>query len=57
MKLGDKVRVRLTAVEYPGRTATALADSLPGELVEVEFEDEAVTHSFFDEELEILNDT
>lgn len=29
MKLGDKVRVRLTAVEYPGRTATVLAAGAP----------------------------
>ena len=54
VNLGDKVRVKSTAIEYPGRTGTVLADSVPGELVEVEFEDEAVTHSFTADELEPL---
>jgi hypothetical protein len=57
VKRGDKVRVRPTAIQYPGRIATVLAETAHGELVEVEFEDEAVTHSFCDDELEIINDT
>ena len=40
MKLGDRVRVRTTAIQFPGRCGIVLAESAPGKLVEVEFEDE-----------------
>ena len=56
MKLGDRVRVKCTAIQYPGRCGIVLADSAPGELVEVEFEDEAIAHLFTEDELEPLLD-
>ena len=49
MKLGDEVRVKGTAIQYPGRCGIVLADSAPGKLVEVEFEDEAIAHLFTEE--------
>ncbi len=56
MKLGDRVRVKFTAIQYPGRCGIVLADSAPGELVEVEFEDEAIAHLFTEDELQLLLD-
>ena len=56
MKLGDRVRVKCTAIQYPGRCGIVLADSAPGELVEVEFEDEAIAHLFTEDELQPLLD-
>jgi hypothetical protein len=56
MKLGDRVRVKCTAIQYPGRRGIVLADSAPGKLVQVEFEDEAIAHLFTEDELEPLRD-
>jgi hypothetical protein len=56
MKLGDTVRVKCTAIQYPGRCGIVLADSAPNKLVEVEFEDEAIVHLFTEDELEPLRD-
>ena len=56
MKLGDRVRVKSTAIQYPGRCGIVLADSAPGVLVEVEFEDEAIAHLFTEDELQPLLD-
>jgi hypothetical protein len=58
VKRGDRVRVKLLAnVEtwFRGRTATVVADSAPGEVVLVEFDDEAVAHHFVTEDLERIN--
>jgi CheY-like chemotaxis protein len=56
MKLGDRVRVKCAAIQYPGRCGIVLADSARGELVEVEFEDEAIAHLFTEDELQPLLD-
>jgi|SRR5580658_1817351 hypothetical protein len=56
MKLGDTVRVKCTAIQYPGRCGIVVADSAPGELVKVEFEDEAIGHLFTADELQPLLD-
>jgi hypothetical protein len=56
MKLGDRVRVKCTAIQYPGRCGIVLADSAPNKLVEVEFDDEAIAHLFTEDELEPLRD-
>ncbi len=56
MKLGDRVRVKSTAIQYPGRCGIVLADSAPGVLVEVEFEDELIAHLFTEDELQPLLD-
>jgi hypothetical protein len=56
MKLGDRVRVKSTAIQYPGRCGIVLADGAPGGLVEVEFEDEAIAHLFTEDELQPLLD-
>ncbi len=56
MKFGDRVRVKCTAIQYPGRCGIVLADSAPGRLVKVEFEDEAIAHLFTEDELEPLRD-
>jgi len=58
MKLGQRVRVKLLAKvdkEFQGRTGTVDTDSLPGEVVQVSFDDEAVAHQFLAEDLEIIN--
>ncbi len=58
MKRSDRVRVKLLAnVEnwFRGRNGTVLADSAPGEVVLVEFDDEAVTHQFLAEDLERIS--
>ena len=54
MKRGDRVRVKQTVKEpwCRGRTGTVVADSAPGELVEVELNDEVITNPFLPEELE-----
>ncbi len=54
MKRGERVRVKQTVMETwcRGRTGTVVVDSVPGELVEVELNDEVITHSFLPEELE-----
>jgi hypothetical protein len=57
MKRGDQVQVKDAASvdsEYRGRTGTVIADTAPGQLVDVEFDDEAVTHSFNAIDLESL---
>ena len=57
MRRGDEVRVKDVASvdsEYRGMTGTVIADAAPGELVDVEFDVEAVTHSFNAADLESL---
>ena len=58
MKFGvhTRVRVKCTAIQYPGRCGIVVADSAPGELVKVEFEDEAIAHLFTEDELQPLLD-
>lgn len=59
MKTGNKVRVKLLAKvdrEFQGRLGTVIQDSEPGEVVVVEFDDEAVAHQFLAEDLERLPD-
>jgi hypothetical protein len=58
MKCRDKVRVGPKAREslYRGRTGVVLAESAPGALVEVEFDDEVIAHSFYPDELELILD-
>lgn len=55
MKLGDEVRVKgqCNQPEFRGRTGIVLADNAPGDLVDVEFHDEAITHSFNEKDLEL----
>jgi hypothetical protein len=55
MKRGDRVRVRLLAKVDRGKIGTVVADSAPGEVILVEFDDEAVTHQFSGEDLELLD--
>jgi len=58
MNRGDRVRVQLlTNVEnwMRGKTGIVIADSVPGEVLLVEFDDEAVTHQFLAEELELID--
>jgi len=58
MKRGEKVRVKLLAKhadnEHKGRTGTVIQNALPGETVQVEFDDEAVAHQFVAEDLECI---
>ena len=57
MKRGDQVRIKDVGsvdTEYRGRTGTVIADTAPGQLVDVEFDDEAVTHSFNASDLDSL---
>ena len=56
MKLGNEVRVKQQCKqqEYRGRTGTVVADNAPGETVDVEFDDEAITHSFNEDDLELI---
>ena len=56
MRLGDSVRVKQTASEmaYRGRTGKVIIDTAPGELVKVEFDDEAIDHDISPEELELI---
>jgi len=57
MKHGDRVRVKLQANvenEFRGRTGMVDADSTPGEVVLVSFDDEAVVHQFLAEDLDPL---
>ena len=56
VRVGDRVRVKSTAIQYPGRRGIVVADSAPGELVKVEFEDEAIAHLFAEDELQPLLD-
>lgn len=51
MKRNDRVRVKQT-----GRTGTVIADAAPGELVKVEFDDEAIDHEFSPDELELIGE-
>jgi hypothetical protein len=56
MRRGDRVRVKLQARvdnEFRGRTGTVDADSAPGEVVLVSFDDEAVAHQFLAEDLDL----
>lgn len=55
MKRGDRVLVK-QGYEYQGRTGIVIANSVPGDLVEVEFEDEVIPHSFNAKELELIED-
>jgi hypothetical protein len=55
MKRGDRVRVKLLAKverEFQGKTGTVDADSAPGEVVLVSFDDEAVAQQFLADELD-----
>lgn len=58
MKAKQRVRVKLLAKHAEnwekGRTGSVTADTLPGETVLVEFDDEAITHQFVEEDLEII---
>jgi hypothetical protein len=58
MKAGQRVRVKLLAKHAEnsekGRTGSVTADTLRGETVMVEFDDEAVSHQFAEEDLEII---
>ena len=59
MRRGESVRVEpLANVEnwQRNRTGTVVADSAPGEAVQVEFDDEAIAYQFLAEDLERLND-
>jgi hypothetical protein len=49
MKRGTKVRVKSS-----GRTGTVLADSKPGELVEIDYDDEAVADFIDPSDLEVI---
>lgn len=55
MKRNDRVQVK-PGSEFQGRTGIVIADSAPGELVEVEFEDEVISHPFNAQELELIED-
>jgi hypothetical protein len=51
MRHGQRVRVKKTANAenwHLGRSGTVIADSEPGEVVLVEFDDEAVGHQFLE---------
>jgi hypothetical protein len=58
MKLGDRVRVKKLAnlpdseKPYRNRIGTVAANSGPGEVVLVDFDDEAIQHQFLAEDLE-----
>lgn len=57
MEIGDKVRVKkLTHVDnyLRNRVGTVVRNSNSGEFVFVEFEDEAITHQFLEDDLEHL---
>jgi hypothetical protein len=62
MKRGDKVRVKLSANPpdtekyYGGWIGTVVADSEPGEVVTVEFEEETGTHQFLFADLEKIEE-
>jgi len=66
MKRGDKVRVKLPAnppdmeKNYGGWIGTVMADSAPGEMVQVRFEEELDegpgTHQFQADDLEKIED-
>jgi hypothetical protein len=66
MQRGDKVRVKLPAnppdaeKNYGGWIGTVVADSSPGEMVQVQFEeeldDETGTHQFQADDLEKIED-
>lgn len=59
MRRGERVRVKpLANVDnwHRNRTGTVVADSAPGEAIQVEFDDEAVAHQFLAEDLERIND-
>jgi hypothetical protein len=57
MNRGDRVRVKkLGNVErsFQNRTGTVAADNEPGETVLVDFDDEAVSHQFVEEDLDLI---
>ena len=59
MNRGERVRVKLLAKVdnwLRGKIGTVIADSAPGETVQVEFDDEAVAHQFLAEDLERVDD-
>lgn len=62
MKRGDKVRVKLPAAppdtekNYGDWIGTVMADSEPGEMVQVEFEEDPGTHQFQAADLEKIED-
>ncbi len=62
MKRGDKVRVKLPAAppdtekNYGDWIGTMMADSEPGEMVQVEFEEVTGTHQFQAADLEKIED-
>ena len=56
MEPGDKVRVKKSARQrlYRGRTGKVIY--ITGKTIDVEFNDEAVTHSFSPEDLELIGE-
>jgi hypothetical protein len=59
MRCGERVRVKPLANVDPwhrNRTGTVIADSAPGEAIQVEFDDEAIAHQFLAEDLEPIDD-
>lgn len=56
MKCGQRVRITVRSKEYRGRTGIVTADTVPGESVDVEFEDEAISHPFNADEVEPIDD-
>jgi hypothetical protein len=57
VKIGDQVRVKKLANvdnSHRNRLGTVVEDSEPGEVVLVEFEDEAVCHQFLEDDLDKL---
>ncbi len=62
MKSGDKVRVKLPAAppdtekNYGDWIGTVTADSAPGEMVQVEFDEDPGPHQFQEADLEKIQD-
>jgi hypothetical protein len=57
VNLSDRVKVKDAASVdfiYRGRTGSVIADTVDGEPVEVEFDDQTVPHSFNPDEVELL---
>jgi hypothetical protein len=57
VNLSDRVKVKDAASVdfiYRGRTGSVIADTVHGEPVEVEFDDQTVPHSFNPDEVELL---
>jgi hypothetical protein len=56
MKRGEHVRVKMLPTnadnQFRGREGIVIQDNARGEVVIVEFEDEAIAHQFIEEDLE-----